>query len=377
MKTLSNRVLANTTLGRQFLLNERAAKIEDALRAHPAVQAQEPASVYLSLCNRVEGLTLEDLQDYIQSEKLLKLHLLRVTLHVAPAEDFSWMHRSIESLYAKLHRYSFETMESLGISREQAFTFLPSIRRKLSTPHTKEEALLWLAKKLSPPQASAIFSWSAAQLPLAVAPGSERYSYGGEKHYFAPKRPRQISEEKAIERLIASYLRGYGPASISDIAQYSGLTKGKIKEVLAGMKKITHYAREEGEVLLDIQGMQLVEESAPARTVLLGMFDNLLLGFADRSRFMRDSVRKNITQVNGDLLPTVLVGGKLAGVWKLKEGRFTFSALEEVTKEGLLSIEEEARRLSRQLSLKGESLYPRSLHWWEKRGFEETFSIEL
>ena len=54
--------------------------------------------------------------------------------------------------------------------------------------------------------------------------------------------------------------------------------------------------------------------AAPPR--LLPMWDSVLLAHVDRTRIIDDSVRSVVIRSNGDVLPTVLVDGRVAGVWR-------------------------------------------------------------
>ncbi len=50
------------------------------------------------------------------------------------------------------------------------------------------------------------------------------------------------------------------------------------------------------------------------------MWDHVLLAYADRSRVIPPDYRKLVTRSNGDVLPTLLVDGYVAGVWRPVEG---------------------------------------------------------
>jgi hypothetical protein len=45
------------------------------------------------------------------------------------------------------------------------------------------------------------------------------------------------------------------------------------------------------------------------------MWDSLLLAYADRTRVIDDSARSVVIGRNGDTLPTLLVDGRVAGLW--------------------------------------------------------------
>ena len=53
----------------------------------------------------------------------------------------------------------------------------------------------------------------------------------------------------------------------------------------------------------------------PAPLRLLGEWDNVLLGHADRTRMFDDETRRLVIRKNGDVMPTILLDGIVAGTW--------------------------------------------------------------
>ena len=52
----------------------------------------------------------------------------------------------------------------------------------------------------------------------------------------------------------------------------------------------------------------------------MAVWDSVLLAYADRGRVIPPDYRKLVSRINGDVLPTLLVDGHVAGVW-LAAGR--------------------------------------------------------
>ena len=48
---------------------------------------------------------------------------------------------------------------------------------------------------------------------------------------------------------------------------------------------------------------------------LLGEWDNVLLAHADRTRVLDDETRRRVIRKNGDVTPTILLDGFVAGTW--------------------------------------------------------------
>ena len=52
----------------------------------------------------------------------------------------------------------------------------------------------------------------------------------------------------------------------------------------------------------------------------MAMWDSTLLAYSDRSRIIPPDYRTLVMRNNGDVLPTLLVDGYVAGVWRPVEG---------------------------------------------------------
>ncbi|NYV76095.1 DNA glycosylase AlkZ-like family protein, partial [Streptomyces sp. UH6] len=85
--TLTARQLALATLDRQMLLRRERHDVTEAVRRLCALQAQEPASPYLALWNRLEDFAFADLDAAFTQGSVVKASLMRITLHAVHADD--------------------------------------------------------------------------------------------------------------------------------------------------------------------------------------------------------------------------------------------------------------------------------------------------
>ena len=82
---------------------------------------------------------------------------------------------------------------------------------------------------------------------------------------------------------------------------------------------------------------------------LLGMFDPILHGWADR-RFLTGDHGGVVTS-NGLFRATALVNGRVAGIWRLGAGTVTLTPLESLSPAALGALEDEARGVLRFLGM--------------------------
>jgi hypothetical protein len=127
-----------------------------------------------------------------------------------------------------------------------------------------------------------------------------------------------------------------------------------------------------GEELFDIPGRPLPDPDTPAPPRLLGMWDNLLLAYAVRDRVIPPQYRKHVIRVNGDSLPTLLVDGFVAGVWRAIDGGIEATAFHPLPQDVWDELAAEARSLSRLLAGRDPLIYRRYQHWWDKLPAGET-----
>ena len=96
------------------------------------------------------------------------------------------------------------------------------------------------------------------------------------------------------------------------------------------------------------------------------MWEETLLAYDDRSRIVPDAYRKIVTRVNGDVLPTLLVDGYVAGVWRPVEDGIEATAFGSLDDDAWAGLDAEARSLRAFLADREPLVYRRYGHWWSK-----------
>ena len=102
---LTARRLNRATLARQLLLGREPLEMAEAVRRVVALQAQEAASPYLALWNRLAPFDPADLDAAFAGHAVIKATLMRITLHAVAAADYPpFRGAMVESLRAaRLH----------------------------------------------------------------------------------------------------------------------------------------------------------------------------------------------------------------------------------------------------------------------------------
>ncbi|MYW29902.1 crosslink repair DNA glycosylase YcaQ family protein, partial [Streptomyces sp. SID2119] len=105
-------------------------------------------------------------------------------------------------------------------------------------------------------------------------------------------------------------------------------------------------------------------EPAPPR--LMAMWDSVLLAYADRGRVLPEAYRRTVIRANGDVLPTLLVDGYVAGVWRPVAGGIEATAFHPLAEEVWEGLAAEARSLVGFLAGREPEVYRRYGHWWSR-----------
>ena len=142
------------------------------------------------------------------------------------------------------------------------------------------------------------------------------------------------------ERLVRRYLKAFGPATVLDAQQWSGLTRlGEVFEQLR--PELVTFRNEAGKELFDLPDAPRPDPETPVPVRLLPEFDNILLAHADRRRVIADD-RLGVV-VGGK--PTVLVDGYVVATWSAKDKQVGVDYIDQLPKSRQQAVAEEADRL--------------------------------
>lgn len=129
---------------------------------------------------------------------------------------------------------------------------------------------------------------------------------------------RPLKPASPPDKLLLRYLAAYGPASVQDMAVWSGL--GGLREAVERLRpRLRVFQDESGRELFDLPDAPRPDPDTPAPVTLVAAFDNLLLSHDDRSRLIADAHRKLTMTVNGLFAATFLIDGMVSGIWKLEQ----------------------------------------------------------
>ncbi len=363
--------LTRASLSRQVLLERVPLAVEEAVRRMVAVQAQQPESVYVGLASRLSDFDPAAVDRAFQQRTLVKATLVRITLHAAHRDDHATLRvAALPTLRgAAFDKRYFET----GRDPAETDALVPALLEFASSPRTSTELQKWLAEQLDGEGHSRVWRALRAIAPLVHEPTGGGWSFGQRPAYRAaadtagPVRATAEQCAAALREVVPRYLAAFGPASVADIAQFALVQRSRVKDAVRALgDRLVTLRGPDGVVLYDVPGGRIPAPDEPAPPRLLPMWDNLLLAYADRSRVIPPEFRQVVTRVNGDVLPTLLVDGKVAGVWRVLDGTVEATAFRPLTRSAWRGLAAEAERLMQLLGDREPAMFQRYHHWWRR-----------
>ena len=204
--------------------------------------------------------------------------------------------------------------------------------------------------------------------PLVHAPTGAPWTFGPRPRYLAAAgaHPGTVDVDAGRAMLVRRYLEGFGPASMADIGTFTFLRRPAVRQAIAALgDNVVRLAGPDGVELFDVTGGVVPPARTEAPPRLLGMWDNVLLAYADRRRIVPDEYRPLVIRRNGDVLPTMLVDGYVAGVWRSRDRSIEMTAFHELPATTWRALSAQARQLGAFLAGRDAHLYRRYDHWWE------------
>ena len=341
MRTLTRQELTAALAARQMLLERQRVAPAEAIRRLTPLQGQHPPAPFLALAARLDGFTRESLEAAIVSRDVVKTTIMRLTLHLAAADDFPAYAQLTRQARLRTWRKTYPHLDEARVTAD--------LGAWLAEPRTNGEIRERVRRYdgiAEDPYTPVIFARTL--LPLVQLPPAGFWLDSRRSTSFVVD-PRPLPERAAAAALVlARYLAAFGPASRRDIASWSGVAQLDFAEGLARTTTVS-FRDERGTELLDLPEQPLPPASTPLPVRLLAHWDQPLLAFAHRDRIIPPGVQPLKLTLSGD--PTVTVDGRVAASWALeREGdavRLTVTPHIEIARAAREEIRAEAARTAR------------------------------
>jgi hypothetical protein len=316
---MTTRALGRATLARQMLLSREKVPALAAIERLAAIQAQAPRTPFVALWSRVKDFRREHLAGLLKEHAAVRATSMRGTLHVLAAKDYANMRAALQpSLTRGMQAILRDRMKGLDVDAvtREARRFFDE------APRTFTEVRDCLVKRFPKGDERAMGYAVRLHLPLVQVPTGDPWSFPATAD-FALAEPwlgAPLPSGGGPQGIVLRYLAALGPATPADVQSWTGLSDAR--EVVEGLRpKLRALKGERGRELFDLPDAPRPPEDATAPVRLLPEFDNVLLGHADRKRFVADEHRSRIYLPGLRVAATFLVDGRVAGTWTTESAK--------------------------------------------------------
>ena len=324
---LNLRALNRALLARQMLLEPcplpegqgRAGAVLGMVEHLAGLQAQAPFPPYYGLWSRLAGFQPADLAELLVSRQVVRIALMRSTIHLVSARDCLTfrpliqpvLDRSLAAIFGKqLAGLDTGALAEAGRALVDA------------EPRTFGELGGLLAPDWPGHPPNALAQGVRTLVPLVQVPPRAVWGAAGQSRHTSAEAwlGSALDPSPSPEALVTRYLGAFGPAAVADVQAWSGLTR--LAEVVDRLRPgLRTFRDESGRELFDLPDAPRPAPGTPAPVRLVAEFDNLVLSHADRSRVISQEYRQRLNTRNGIFPGTVLVDGFVAGMWRITRSR--------------------------------------------------------
>lgn len=285
--SFSRREKARLRLASQGLTVQRWQSAEEVARAFGVMQGQDLHSVRRSLALRA--------QDHSDAGNIVRGYPMRHTLFAASVKDIGW----ITELCAKRRKGDAELVAKVN----------KLIDRPLSRAELKERAAttlpevpFWHVVRVAMESGHAVYSGVEQLITPVELPGLDE-AFNGD----------QVA---ATADLMVRYFRTHGPATLRDFAWWTKLPQRLIRPAADSLPPDIERCGEESQDFVSKVVMDMAEARRKRSVLLLGAFDEYILGYRDRSFAMTSEVHEILAPGNrGVFRRAIVVDGQVRGTW--------------------------------------------------------------
>ena len=340
-RILTERELNRALLARQLLLERASLPLPKTLERVGGIQAQYAPAMYVGLWSRLEGFERQRLTRALERRTVVQGTSLRVTIHLLSPRQWWVFAAAIRAerreQWLRYHRGEPSARQMAAAARR--------VRPRLADgPLTRAEVQelvgmgaagtnglsLWIEMVRVPPSGT----WERRRADL----------FADAERWIGPAP--EIAEREARADLVRDYLRGFGPATAAEIADWAGLGIRQITPALDRLE-LRRFRAADGAELVDLPRLPLPDPETPAPVRFLPTWDATLLVHARRTQILPEEHRSKVFSTKTpQSVATFLVDGAVAGTWRFEKGKVTTKPFARIDRATRRAVDDEAERLA-------------------------------
>ncbi|MBP1222275.1 winged helix DNA-binding domain-containing protein [Flavobacterium sp. 1355] len=281
-----------------------------------AMQAQDYSMAKWAIGSRCDA-TEKEIEEAINSAKIIRTHILRPTWHFVSSEDIYWMLdisgpqvKPLTISAAKKFGYDTKMLEQIKVSIEKLLAgnnhlTRDEIMQELNIKKTSSGDFLSAAIMMNAELDGLVCNGKRKGKQITYALLEERVS----------KPKNKLSREEGLAKLALRYFESHGPATLPDFSWWSGFSPTICKTTINAIRLQLNC------ITIDNQDywfgktnpkMGNYQESVH----FLPAFDEILISYKTREASILLEHQSKAFTNNGIFKPIIVENGKVIGTWK-------------------------------------------------------------
>lgn len=314
---MTHHEISHHRLVSQKLLETNSNSPEEIVRHLGAMQAQDYAMAKWAIGSRCDA-TEKEIEEVIDSGKIIRTHILRPTWHFVAATDIHWM---LDVSGPQVKRIILSETKKYGYDEKEFERINSNIEKILAGNNhlTREEIVQELnIKKVSGEYyLSPVLIMMYAELAGLVCNGKmkgKQITYGLlEEKVLKPQS--KLTKDEGLAKLAKRYFESHGPATLLDFSWWSGFPQTTAKLAIISIESELNSVEIDNQKYwfgTNFTGVDNFCESVH----FLPAFDEILISYKTREASILLEHQSKAFTNNGIFKPVILENGKVIGTWK-------------------------------------------------------------
>lgn len=282
-----------------------------------AVQAQDYFGAKWALGLRLQDTHDADIERAFNEGAILRTHVLRPTWHFITPADIRWLlaltaprvHAVNDTMYRKLE------LDTALFKRSHA-ALKKALRGGQQLTREELRGALEKAGIAADNGQRLAYIVMQAELEGLICSGARRgkqFTYALLEERVPPVRT--LTRDEALVELTRRYFVSHGPATVQDLAKWSGLT---ITDATRGLEVVKDQLQHE---VIDDEDYWFSPPTSSATLVsptayLLSVYDEYITGYKDRSMIGEPEIIAKLFTMGNAFTYIIVVDGQIVGTWR-------------------------------------------------------------
>lgn len=341
--------LLHIRLYNQLLASHHLKEPNEVVSWMGAMQSQSLDLAKWAIGARLENKTVKDIDEALNTGKIIRTHILRPTWHFVSAEDMHWMFYLSNPRLKPIYRSYCKTLgaDETFICRAVPFLEKALLDGKHLTKQEISDILRTHDITLDNNHLNLVISY--AEMEGILVNGRLK----GNKQTFTlfeewVPRKQTLHREEALEQLARRYFTSHAPATLNDFVWWSGLSLTECKQAIEMIKSDFVCETVNGRDFWMKNNINVPPANGDS-ALLLPPFDEFVVSYKDRSELIDETHYGKVMTKNGLFSPTIMLNGEIVGSWRktIQKGtpRIELSFFDKTPKKVQQVFEPEIKRL--------------------------------